>query len=174
MSRAERCTLGRVQPGARGGPAATRWLVGESRAPEGFRRCGLAVPLVWSDGHVGHAPVLQTVDGQVYDHPETPARPGLIREALEAAGLVRSVAPTAHDDALLDAVHEPKYREFIRDTCAELDPNVSVTPARGVAGSGGAATVRPGGAGGVLLVWAGRAADAGDVWGRRARRWTWR
>ena len=87
----------------------------------------LAVPLVWSDGHAGHAPVLQTVDGQVYDHPETPARPGLIREALEAAGLVRLVAPTAHDDALLDAVHEPKYREFIRDTCAELDPEASVT-----------------------------------------------
>ena len=89
----------------------------------------MAIPLVWSDVHEGHAPELQTVDGQVYDHPETPARPGLIREALEAAGLVLSVAPAAHDDALLDAVHEPKYREFIRDTCAELDPGVSVTPA---------------------------------------------
>ena len=84
--------------------------------------------MVWSDVHRGHAPTLQTVDGQVHDHPETPARPGLIREALEAAGLVRSVAPTAHDDALLDAVHEPKYREFIRDTCAGLDPGENVTP----------------------------------------------
>ena len=90
----------------------------------------LAVPLVWSDGHEGHAPGLQTVDGLVYDHPEAPARPGLIREALETAGLVRLVAPVAHDDALLDAVHEPKYREFIRDTCAELEPEVSLTPTR--------------------------------------------
>ena len=90
----------------------------------------LTVPLVWSDVHEGHAPQLQTVDGQVHDHPETPARPELIREALEAAGLVRLVAPVAHEDALLDAVHEPKYREFIRDTCAELDPEVSLTPAR--------------------------------------------
>ena len=64
----------------------------------------------------------------MYDHPESPARPGLIREALEAAGLVRSVSPVRHDDALLDAVHERKYREFIRDTCAGLDPEVSVTP----------------------------------------------
>ncbi len=87
----------------------------------------LAIPLIWSDVHQEHAPKLQTVDGQLYDHPETPTRPGLIREALEAAGLVRSVAPTAHDDALLDAVHEPKYREFIRDTCAALDPEASVT-----------------------------------------------
>ena len=90
----------------------------------------LAVPLVWSDVHEGHAPKLQTVDGQVHDHPETPARPELIREALEAAGLVRLVAPVAHEDALLDAVHEPKYREFIRDTCAELEPGVSLTPTR--------------------------------------------
>ena len=90
----------------------------------------LAVPLIWSAVHQEHAPKLQTVDGQVHDHPETPARPELIREALEAAGLVRLVAPVAHDDALLDAVHEPKYREFIRDTCAELDPEVSLTPAR--------------------------------------------
>ena len=88
----------------------------------------LAVPLVWSDGHVGHAPVLQTVDGQVYDHPETPARPGLIREALEAAGLVRLVGPRAHDDTALDAMHEPKYRAFIRDTCAALGPEEIVTP----------------------------------------------
>ena len=79
---------------------------------------------------MGHAPVLQTVDGQVYDHPETPARPGLIREALQAAGVVRLVAPTAHEDGLLDAVHEPKYREFIRDTCAELKPGVNLTPTR--------------------------------------------
>ena len=80
--------------------------------------------------HEGHAPQLQTVDGQVHDHPETPARPELIREALEAAGLVRLVAPVAHEDALLDAVHEPTYREFIRDTCAELEPGVSLTPTR--------------------------------------------
>ena len=66
----------------------------------------------------------------MHDHPETPARPELIREALEAAGLVRLVAPVAHEDALLDAVHEPKYREFIRDTCAELEPGVSLTPTR--------------------------------------------
>ena len=78
--------------------------------------------------HRGHAPKLQTVDGQLYDHPETPARPALVREALEAAGLARSVAPTAHDDRLLDAVHEPKYREFIRDTCAELGPEAILTP----------------------------------------------
>ena len=95
-----------------------------------FRGVPLAVPLVWSDVHEGHAPKLQTVDGQVHDHPETPARPELIREALEAAGLVRLVAPVAHEDALLDAVHEPKYREFIRDTCAELEPGVSLTPTR--------------------------------------------
>ncbi len=101
--------------------------MGESGVLACFRRCVLAVPVVWSDGHVGHAPVLQTVDGQVYDHPETPARPGLIREALEEAGLARWVAPETHDDAALDAVHEAKYREFIRDTCAELDPEASVT-----------------------------------------------
>ena len=109
--------------------------------------------------------MLQTVDGQVYDHPETPARPGLIREALDAAGLVRLVPPTAHDDALLDAVHEPKYREFIRDTCAELDPEVSVTAAGVSMDPGVLERSDPGGAGGVLLVWAGRAANAGDVWG---------
>ena len=95
-----------------------------------FRGVPLTVPLVWSDVHEGHAPQLQTVDGQVHDHPETPARPELIREALEAAGLVRLVAPVAHEDALLDAVHEPTYREFIRDTCAELEPGVSLTPTR--------------------------------------------
>ncbi len=94
------------------------------------RRVPLAIPLVWSDVHRDHAPTLQTVDGQVYDHPEVPDRPRLIRDALVQAGLVRSVAPTAHDDAGVDAVHDPAYRAFVRGACTELDPRASLIPPR--------------------------------------------
>ena len=89
----------------------------------------MSIPLVWSDAHREHAPSLQTVDGAIHPHPEVPARPGIIREALVEAGLVELVEPRTHDEATIDAVHSAQYRSFLQEACAEMAPGEQVTPA---------------------------------------------
>ena len=88
----------------------------------------LAIPLISSEVHAAHSPWLQTVDGQVHDHPDVPDRPRLIREALVAHGLAICVPPVVHADAAIDAVHDPAYHRFIRETCAAIAPGTSVVP----------------------------------------------
>ena len=88
----------------------------------------MGISLIWSDAHREHAPFLQTVDGAVGPHPEVPARPGIIREALVEADLVELVDPLPHDVAAIDAVHAPQYRLFLEEACAQIASGQQLTP----------------------------------------------
>ena len=77
-----------------------------------------AIPLVWSDAHRRHAPTAEIWVGVRTPAVELPVRADAIRAALEAAGHP-VVAATAHDDAALEAVHDPALLAFLAGAHAD-------------------------------------------------------
>jgi len=86
------------------------------------------VPVVWSDAHVHHAPTLQAISGVNHPHPEVPARPRVVFEALVAADVADVTPADTVVDAVIDRVHARAYREFVREACESLATDEQIIP----------------------------------------------
>jgi acetoin utilization deacetylase AcuC-like enzyme len=75
----------------------------------------LRTPVVWSDSSLLHEPKGEVWVGVTIEGTEVRARAEVIRAALEAAGADVTEA-SAHDDAVLDVVHDPALVHWLR-TC---------------------------------------------------------
>lgn len=72
----------------------------------------LSIPVVWSDDHRLHEPEAEIWVGVRTPAAETAPRADAIREALVAAG-AEVVAAVRHDDAQVEAVHDPALLAFL-------------------------------------------------------------
>ena len=70
-------------------------------------------PLVASDVHLGHAGLIELVNGREIPCFESPERATVIREALLATGDYRLVAPTDHGPDPVAAVHELELIDLV-------------------------------------------------------------
>jgi acetoin utilization deacetylase AcuC-like enzyme len=70
-------------------------------------------PLVASDGHLGHAGLIELVGGREVPCFESPERATVIREALLATGDYELVAPTDHGPDPIAAVHELELIDLV-------------------------------------------------------------
>ncbi|HTL53119.1 MAG TPA: histone deacetylase family protein [Planctomycetota bacterium] len=94
--------------------------------------------IFYSNGQADH--LTETVNGAitVAPHPESPRRPGLIRDALVNEFSAPVITPAAAGIqpgaaiAAIDAVHAPAYRIFIEKICADLVPGEFFIPSGGV------------------------------------------
>ena len=80
----------------------------------------LSIPLVWADGHRLHEPSAEIWVGVRTPAAELPARADAIRAALLEAG-AGEVAATPHDDAALEAVHDPGLLAFLASAWADWE-----------------------------------------------------
>jgi acetoin utilization deacetylase AcuC-like enzyme len=78
----------------------------------------LSVPIVWSEAHRLHEPGAQIWVGVRTEAVEVAARAERSRASLVAAG-APVVATEAHDDACLEAVHDPALLHFLRTAAEE-------------------------------------------------------
>ncbi len=72
----------------------------------------LSIPLVWSDDHRLHEPAAEIWVGVRTPAAEVPARAEAIRAALVGAG-AEMVTTVRHDDAAIEAVHDPELLAFL-------------------------------------------------------------
>ena len=80
----------------------------------------LSIPVVWADEHRLHEPEAEIWVGVRTPATELPARADAIRETLEAAG-ADVVAAEPHDDAALEAVHDPALLAFLASVWREWE-----------------------------------------------------
>ena len=80
----------------------------------------LSIPLVWADGHRLHEPSAEIWVGVRTPATELPARADAIRATLLEAG-ADEVAATPHDDAALEAVHDPGLLAFLASAWADWE-----------------------------------------------------
>ena len=72
-----------------------------------------AMPVVWSDAHRLHEPGGEVWVGVRTPAVEVPARADAIRARARGRRRIRWSRPTAHDDAALEAVHDPALLAFL-------------------------------------------------------------